>query len=720
MLFYTSINISVSERTQHNFEEAMKEGVLTIRHGNSFMMGAGGSGKASFLHAILREKTKLRQSTPCAKKDIRAVAQYKIVGDSTAGKPSFVRITDEQFSDMLSTSATYVMRSRIDLTTTHHQSAIAGLGEMFEVRLSPLSTGTSLEPGSPSRAASSAIVESQPSQSSGFHKELLVRMNAGSKFFVHLDDKDLFDFRDSGGQSMFHEVLPIFVDNTMFGFLMVKLNESLDSHPMVEYCASGELNGRPFRSPFSHKQILRHCMRALYSTSGKCPKIAFIGTHKDLECQCKDETLEAKNRKLLSIIPPQMRDNVISYKGDSLIFPINAVHPGDDDEAVLDVLRQLIMNELQKLPQTPIPLRYFALESAFQRLAKEKNKGILSLEECFEEAEALHFTREGFMDALRYLSAHKLVFYYEDVLPNVVFINAQVLLDMVTAIIEHYLIQVGSESGPVGISLGANKKFLCGIITPEILSRFKSHYIPKLFDENHLILLLQCLLIAAKVGEGEYLMSSLLREEAIPHPSSDPASQDVPALLFYFGEDGPKLGVYCSLLATLIVDSKWMLLMENACPVQLSRNRARFMIPGDDPGFVTITDSLSTHFQVDIAFSSKVTVPKRREICERICPSIRETILTGIRKAHCRLNYTDSIPKVAFFCREHHSLHAAIVSQSNSFLICTTHPASVCCEMTDGHKLWLGQTDSVTQGRDVRACLCMQTQSQLLCIPTCN
>ena len=694
-------DISVSERTRHNFEEAMKEGVLNIRNGNSFMMGAGGSGKTLSLHAILREKiSKLRQSTPCVKKGIRAVAQYKIVGDSTAGKPSFVRITDEQFSDMLSTSATYVMRSRIDLTTTHHQSATAGLGETLEVRLSPLSPGTSLEPGSLSGAASSVIVESQPSLASGFHKELLVRMNAGSKFSVHLDDKDLFDFRDSGGQSMFHEVLPIFVDNTMFGFLTVKLNESLDSHPMVEYYASGELIGKPFRSPFSHKQIFRHCMRALHSTSGKCPKIAFIGTHKDLEYQCKDETLEAKNRKLLSIIPPQMRDNVISYKGDSLIFPINALNPGDDDEAVLDVLRQLIMNELQKLPQTPIPLQYFALESAFQRLAKEKNKGILSLEECIKEAEALHFTREGFMDALRYLNAHKLVFYYESILPDVVFINAQVLLDMITAIIEHYLIQVGSESGPVGSSLGANNKFLCGIITREILSRFKSHYISKLFEEKHLILLFEHLLIAAKVGEGEYLMSSLLREEAIPPPSSDPVSQDVPALLFYFGEDGPKLGVYCSLLSTLITDSKWKLLMENACPVQLSRNRARFMIPGNDPGFVTITDSFSTHFHVDIAFPSKVVKPKRRDICERVCPTIRETILTGIRKASRKLNYTNSIPEVAFFCTEHQptSLHAATVSPSD-LLTCTTHPASVCSEMTDLHKLWLGQAHSATEGR---------------------
>ena len=667
------------------------------------MMGVGGSGKTLTLHAILKEKiARLRQSTPCVKKGVRAVAQYKIVSETTAGKPSFVRITDEQFSDMLSTSATYIMRSRIDLTTTHRRpaTATAGLGETPKIQLSRLSLqplGASLEPGPLSS------FHSQPPQTSGFQKELLTRMNAGSKFLIHLDDKDLFDFRDSGGQSMFHEILPVFVDNTMFGFLTVKLNERLDHHPMVEYYASGERVGEAFRSPFSHLQIFRHCMRALYSTSGKCPKIAFIGTHKDLEYQCKDESMEAKNRKLLNIIPPQMRDSVISYKRDSLIFPINALNPGADDEAVLDVLRGLIMSELHKLPQIRIPLRYFGLEMAFQRVAKYQNKGVLSLEECFKEAIALHFTREGFMDALMYLKANKRVLYYEAILPGVVFTDTKILLDKFTEIMEHYLMLVGSESSPVGSTLGAIKKFLsCGIITREILSRFKSQYIPKLFEEDDLILLFEHQLIVAKVGEGEYLMSSLLREEAIPHPLSDQASQDVPSLLFYFGEDGPKLGVYCSLLSSLITDSKWKLLVENGFPVQLSRNQARFANPGSDPGFITITDSFSTHFQVDVAFPSNVTQPKQREICERVCPTIRETILAGIRKASRRLKYfTASVPDVAFFCIKHQatSLHPAIVARSD-LLTCTTNPASVCSEITDGHRLWLGQTDhdSVVEG----------------------
>ena len=108
------------------------------------------------------------------------------------------------------------------------------------------------------------------------------------------------------------------------------------------------------------------------------------------------------------------------------------------------------------------------------------------------------------------------------------------------------------------------------------------------------------LLIIARVGEGKYLMSCCLEpeEETIPHPIlSLPASQVVPPLLFYFSENGPKLGVYCCLLSALITEFNWKLLMEDGNPVQLSQNRAHFIIPGNHPGFITITDSFTTFFQ---------------------------------------------------------------------------------------------------------------------------
>ena len=45
------------------------------------------------------------------------------------------------------------------------------------------------------------------------------------------------------------------------------------------------------------------------------------------------------------------------------------------------------------------------------------------------------------------------------------------------------------------------------------------------------------------------------------------------------------------LLASLITDAKWELMSEYDHPVQLSRNRVLFVLPGENPGCIIIADS---------------------------------------------------------------------------------------------------------------------------------
>jgi hypothetical protein len=187
-------------------------------------------------------------------------------------------------------------------------------------------------------------------------------------------------------------------------------------------------------------------------------------------------------------------------------------------------------------------------------------------------------------------------------------------------------------------------------------------------------------------------MPCLLRKQGIPRLVAGASSLVIPALLFYFGRDGPKLGVYCFLLASLITEAKWELLEEDGYPVQVSRNSAQFTVPGKYPGCITITDSFSSYLHVSIDFPASVSQERAEEICTKVCPMIRETVLTGIRKASQRLNYNNSIPSIAFPCSGHKDtpLHPASVSDDETLLTCTTHPATVCSEMTEQHRLWLG------------------------------
>ena len=184
-------------------------------------------------------------------------------------------------------------------------------------------------------------------------------------------------------------------------------------------------------------------------------------------------------------------------------------------------------------------------------------------------------------------------------------------------------------------------------------------------------------------------MPCLLKKvEGLPRLIPGMSSLVVPALLFYFGRDGPLLGVYCFLLSTLITEFGWALLEENGYPVQVCRNQATFILPGKNPGAVTITDSFSTFFHVAIEPGEDTSAEEAREIYEDVCSTIRETILTAIRKASQKLNYVHTIPEVAFPCVKHEatSVHPATISRTG-LLTCTENPR-ICSKMTELHHLW--------------------------------
>ena len=647
----------------------------------------GGSGKTHFLAAFLKEDPpSIRESTPCAKKPVRAVAHIKATGVSD---DHFVRITDDHYSDMLV--------ANIHVPQSTDSVAVAKPSTQAEAKddLNSLASSSSPSPSQKetTRQPSSAVkVDASRREKTwcvrrAMKRQYLSRMQAGAKKKSDLNDKDVLDVDDTGGQPMFHEVLPVFIQNTMLGVLIVKLNEPLDSFPLVEFYNRGERVGEPFKSPFTHLDTLRHCMRVIRSTCDRntCPKIAFVGTHKDLQHECPQESIEMKEKKLRSIIPQEMEDNIIVH-GESLLLAVNVKTPGDEDETVISILRKKTREELRKLKPKKVPLRYIPLEIAFQLMAKEQGKSVMSKEECFEVAATYNFTRESFEAALKHLHGLKLIFFYEEVLPNIVFIDAQAILDKITELVVHSLSLQAKSSDKL---LGALKKFVKrGIVTAEILEQFSSHYVPMLFMKEQLILVLKHLRIMAEVGKGEYLMPCLLRKQDIPRLVAGGSSL---ALLFYFGRDGPKLGVYCFLLASLITEAKWELLEEDGYPVQVSRNRVEFALPGKNPGCVTITDPFSSYFYIIVELEPPegASADGIQDIYDEICPAIRETVLTGIRKASQKLNYNNSIPEIAFPCPKHEDLHPAIISENGRLLICTSH-RRVYSEMTEQHKLWLG------------------------------
>ena len=676
----------MSDKTQQSFDAAMMEGEVSLRNGSALLIGSGGSGKSHFLAALLEEKPpSIRESTPCAKKPVRAVSCSKLGIDGS----HFMRITESDYSEMLVATAERLPEASKSTTTkSATESAIEA-----DIDLNSLASSTSPVEMESSKFKQPVVRIGLPIEETwcvrrAMRKQYLQRMQAHSKTRRDLNNKDtcFVDLRDSGGQSAFHEILPVFSKNTMVGIITEKINERLDSCPQIEFYRKGIRVGEPFDSPFTRAETIQQCVRTVNSTC-KCETptmIALAFTHKDLEHECTTEDRKAKEEKLRKIIPPNMEDYIITNEG-SLIHAVNVKSPGKEDKKVISKLREKIMTELRKIKPERFPLRYIALELAFNRLAKEQQKSIMSKEDCYQVAVDYNFTRESFEAALKHLHQLKLIFYYDDILPEVVIIDAQALLDKITELVV-YSFELHAKTTTK--HLGAVKKFaMHGIVTMEILSKFDSYYVPNLFEEKELILLFNHLGIMAKVGEGEYLMPCVLKKEDVPFPMPDVSSEGVPALLIYFGPDGAMLGVYIFLLASLITDAGWKLLDEGGYPVQLSRNRAQFDLPGENPVCVTITDSFSSHFHITIEPPEGASSEDICQICEDVCPSIREAILAGIREASRKLNYDIPDTKFAFQCSV--CQHPATYSSSVSLLKCTNNLRHFN-KVIKGHHLWFG------------------------------
>ena len=684
----------------------MKHGHVKCRDIKALLFGSAGTGKTHTIALIMEEEPPtIRYSTPCAKRPVRAVSRARI---EKKGK-KWVRVDHDDLSQKIVDESTMLASDLVpgtcpaasSSTMTTAGGSEAGASFPTKAHVTPSTDGASGSSISHEKLSSTPSIQTV--------EELLRRIEESpyGEYARMAFEQDRISLIDTGGQPQFHEVLPIFMRYASASMFVMKLSDRLSDHPVIEfYDDNGCLVGKAYHSAYTNQQILMQYMRVMQSqaSQGLCPMSFYIGTHKDLEHQCA-ETRKEKNQKLLGMLLPAVHSNTIFYgeKTEEPIFPLNVKTPGPEEHQIAEELRRLIVEKSSVKPR-PIPLRWHALELALQKLMLELKRGVLSKAECFEVARRYHFDSESFEEALRYLHKLNILFYYEDVLPDVIFCDPQVLLDKITELVKHnYRLKTDpSESTPTEGNIWKFRDQ--GIVTLEFLNKpcFTEHYVEGLFGPVELLNLFRKLLIVSQITEEEYLMPCLL--PVADEPSLLSPSGSVPSLLFYFSES-PLLGVFCGLIAYLLSEGKWKLLpkagSQSPGPAKVDRNTVHFEVPGGLPGKVILTDSFSTYFQVDIQIPPNAP----SDMCAEVCPEIQDTIMKGIRMASKNLHYNNSVPKLSFLCYEHSSTtklipHATVVNSSHKLMKCTMNP-EVCSRMTADHRVWFGVSSGTACGKCV-------------------
>ena len=505
---------------------------------------------------------------------------------------------------------------------------------------------------------------------------------------------------DSGGQPQLQEVLPVFLNGASKFMYVHKLHESLEERPTIRYVIKDEVVSE-YRASQTNADTLKLCTRTMSSMSCKNPdlspsKLLFLATHRDMVADKQlDGVLDTLYKKLREILLPRFKDQIIycNEKGEEFVFTLNAAKPEKMDKECGEAIRECLNKEVEGRPVVKVPLRWHALYQTLVEVMEGWEKKVLSREQCRQVAESMKIEEESCEEALEFFNRLNVLFYFPEHLPELVFVDPQIVLDKVTELVEESYRMI--QGTTLRATPGERLKFReYGQVTEEFLSEFKSHYEPPLFTAKELIKLFKGLLVFADLSEGVYFMPCLLQvvKSEVVSQYRDSGER---ALTLHFPDSGPLLGMFCSTVAYLLSPENshpcpWKVVTKEAgTPKCLKRNVIKFSV-GRFPGTVSLIDHF-THFEIHVH-----THPKK---ASQLWQLAHDAVFAGLRKAGKTIGYKNNTPVPAIVCPAHPT---------------TPHPATV-----DKDQVWLCTEDKEEFGDVDITAIPWWTVCMPDCEPTC-
>ena len=721
----------------------MKRGVTKRIITKVVMVGTAGSGKSTSLQTVMDEKPPAeedRESTPLLKRPVQTEVIYidknvKWVKKTPEQKKRYIanllraraqRLSEESSttSDAASPSTptptppasdqpTPVQPPPDQPTASTHQSSTAT--QPTKTSATPTSAAATATAGRSSSAPSEGTLESLL-QSSEVDDEFISLINIPSDFSETILTERVVYIVDSGGQPEFVEAMAVFLGETSACILVIDLSQSLDHHALIGYYRKGKAVSKPYRCIRTNEENLKQCMRnfATITSKSKGPltRLLLLGTHLDRVHECDTETVADKNARLKKIIPPQFEKQVIRIDTKTLIFEMNALNPDDNDKKTAAKVRSYIMEQCPAV-EVEIPMRWHAFEEKLRSLAERLGRMVMSRDECWLVAKSLGLDVASFNGALDFFHRVSLMFYFHDILPHIVFIDPQVMLDKVSELIE-FMFELREpededESTPdttpaattsSDAAASTPKKLPAiasttdvdllppgwlefnrfGHITKQFLNskRFSSHYRTGIFTSDDLIHLLEELLVFAKLstteGPDTWFMPSVLKQ--VPAVKMGEVCVSAGPLVVNFPDGGPQNGIFCSLMSHVLSPLNlhpypWKLCLSANEPTCLYRDCIEFEVP-EYAGSVTLIDRYE-YFEVHVFTSEE----KMQELWQHV----RNAIFSGIATVSDTLGYSNNKPRPAIICPATHTdktltdkTHPAYIKDQGGGWICTSDP----------------------------------------------
>ena len=675
-----------SAENHRQFEEAMKSGHITAAISKLLMYGAAGSGKTSTKEMVVGNPPPAERTSTLLAERPTSICRINLQGDD------FTTISSLQERRAFLARALIIAKRESKRSRQSEEVSIsankpvtaAAVSKVESTDQVPVDHGKRTSDDQPPSASlevarfedviADEAIETQVDdilESISTDEVLVKLMDHISTTVSPLTFFRLIQIVDCGGQSQFHEIIPIFLRNLSHYIFVCRLCDDLDKHPISEFFASGKRFGSPFVCAQSLAQLLQHCVRSIHShqpsqqpsidtnqpsidsqlpSTPDLSKVMVVGTHLD-RIKESNESLEVKNKKILKILAPLEKEQVIYHDlaENMVVFPINAKNPGKSEEAIVKQIREVLFSD-ESVKPAEIPSSWFAFEILLEEMARAHQRGVLSKDECiFAAIEKLHFEEAAVEAALQYLEQLSVLFYFPEILPEVVFANPQVIIDKVSE-----LVFKSAETDGLSKSRALSGEWKdfheWGLVTVKFLSKeFTSHFVLGLFEVDDLVKLFKKLLIFATFSSTQLFVPALLRNMSNKDVDKHRVTS-IPSLVLLFPGGGPRHGIFCALLC-------WLVSSENDCPSPwcistnadkspkcLYRNCVKFKFPKAG-AVVTLIDTYS-HFEVHVNISSS----RVDDLCPKILPKVRSAIFKGVRKATSNIGYENSAPTAALVC----------------------------------------------------------------------
>ena len=532
-------------------------------------------------------------------------------------------------------------------------------------------------------------------------------LDAIKKSAIQLNDQWLYII-DSGGQPAYQELLPLFIRTASLNIITLDLSQPLDRKLDFQYRIGGKKfscglnlkysNRDFFLSVVSSGAILKPIDDPHVCEMPSHPMHFVLGTHYDL---IDEGALEEINKELMSSLKPDIQNYVVHNKcGESIVFPVNTLLsvPEGRNEAG-QKLCQSVANCGGISLKIEMPIRWFAFELWLQKVAENKSHSFLQIDDVISAGERFQMNEDDTKYALQYLHNVTIILYYPDVLPGLVFVDPQPILEILSRLLALTYVERDALhliANPVPQDEDINKLHNVGFFEEKLLYHLKSDvdlFVAPHFEPSHLIKLLLHLHVIARGKEGDYFFPCALQSYM---NLTVPPTETKPLFIIWRQQDKYEAktlpvpqGMF-PLLITHLLNQK-----EYPYKVEFPPVRDDFYKYRDAMSlWIFIKEKRHTFHIINRYTHIEVYFDGSAKKAEENCPHIRKLIMTAVKDSADAINVKHNHVN-AFPCPINVENCYCVVDEDHMVVNCTLCMSSVDIDSSvKSYWCWFGLLDS--------------------------